>query len=130
MTDRELLEDAKKAMGHAYAPYSRFKVGAALLGEDGRVFTGCNVENASFGAAICAERNAMTTAVSQGCTRIVRIAVASSGGGRTYPCGICRQFLSEFADRESVIVLEDADGGVMRLPFGEAYPYPFDRNSL
>ncbi|MCM1309103.1 MAG: cytidine deaminase [Butyrivibrio sp.] len=130
MTDKELLEIANDAMERAYAPYSGFKVGAALLSEDGRCFSGCNVENASFGAAICAERNAMTSAVSCGCTSVSRIAIVSSGGGFTYPCGICRQFLSEFTDGDGTVILCDREKGVKEIPFRELFPFPFDKSSL
>ena len=87
-----LISYAKKAMGNAYAPYSGFSVGAALLSADGEVFTGCNVENSSFGATICAERCAVLKAVSEGCTSFTKIAIVSSSDDLTYPCGICRQF--------------------------------------
>lgn len=130
MTDEELLKEAQDAMEKAYAPYSHFKVGAALLSKDGKAFSGCNVENASYGAAICAERNAMTNAVSGGCTSVSRIAIVSSGGGFTYPCGICRQFLSEFMDKDGVVILCDSEKGIKKIPFGELFPFPFDKNSL
>lgn len=130
MTDEELLEEAMSAMEKAYAPYSDFKVGAALLSGDGRCFSGCNVENASFGAAICAERNAMTTAVSCGCTSVSKIAIVSSGGGFTYPCGICRQFLGEFMEENGTVLLYDKEKGIKEIPFYELFPFPFDKNSL
>lgn len=130
MTDEELLKEAQNAMEKAYAPYSHFKVGAALISRDGKVFSGCNVENASYGAAICAERNAMTSAVSGGCTVVSRIAIVSSGGGFTYPCGICRQFLSEFMAKDGEVILCDSQKGVRKLMFAELFPFPFDKNSL
>lgn len=130
MTDEELLEEAMSAMEKAYAPYSDFKVGAALLSGDGRCFSGCNVENASFGAAICAERNAMTTAVSCGCTSVSKIAIVSSGCGFTYPCGICRQFLGEFMEENGTVLLYDKEKGIKEIPFRELFPFPFDKNSL
>ncbi|MDE7288021.1 MAG: cytidine deaminase [Oscillospiraceae bacterium] len=85
MTDRELLETAEKAMENAYAPYSNFKVGAALLCADGTVFTGCNIENASYGAANCAERTAVFKAVSEGHRDFSAIAIVSSSGEETFP---------------------------------------------
>ena len=130
MTDKELLAEAESAMEKAYAPYSHFKVGAALLSSDGRCFSGCNVENASFGAAICAERNAMTSAVSCGCPSVSKVAVVSSGGGFTYPCGICRQFLSEFMEEDGTVILCDREKGIKEIPFRELFPFPFDKNSL
>lgn len=107
LNDRELFEAAQKAIERAYAPYSKFRVGAALLAKDGRVFTGVNVENSSFGATICAERTAMVKAVSEGCREFEAIAVASSSG-MAWPCGICRQFMYEFADDLTVITGSDA----------------------
>jgi cytidine deaminase len=115
MDNRELYIMAREAMEHAYAPYSKFKVGAALLTADGRVFTGVNVENASFGATICAERTACVKAVSEGYKEFDAIAVASSRGGAPM-CGICRQFLSEFAPDLTVITGDDEDHlNVMKL---------------
>ena len=98
MTDQELLDFADKAKEKAYAPYSRFQVGAAILTKEGKVFTGCNVENSSYGAAICAERTAAVKAVSEGYHDFEMIAIASNGSDKetVYPCGICRQFLHEF----------------------------------
>ncbi len=108
MDDRELFQIAKEMVGKAYAPYSHFQVGAALLTSDGRVFTGVNVENSSYGAAICAERTAVVKAVSEGARSFEAIAVASSSGEAT-PCGICRQFLFEFGDDIRIITGEDED---------------------
>lgn len=94
--DAELIQKAFQAREAAYAPYSQYKVGAALLGESGRIYTGCNVENASYGATICAERVAATKAVSEGELQFVALAVAVDGDEPGSPCGICRQFLAEF----------------------------------
>lgn len=91
-----LIERAKEAMDFAYVKYSNFKVGAALLGISGKVYTGCNIENSSYGATICAERVAFTKAISEGEKEFEAIAIVGSGGDYTYPCGICRQFMSEF----------------------------------
>ena len=108
MDDRELYRMAKKALGYSFSPFSRFKVGAALLAKDGRVFTGCNVENSSYPAAICAERTACVKAVSEGVTEFDTIAVVSQEGAVT-PCGICRQFLYEFAPDLRVVWGSDED---------------------
>ena len=108
MNDRELYLKAKKASEKAYAPYSGFKVGAALLAADGAVFTGVNVENSSYGAAICAERTAFVKAVSEGRRDFLKIAVASSGGS-AWPCGICRQFMYEFNENLLVITGDDEE---------------------
>lgn len=95
--DDALLEAARAAMTRAWSPYSRFRVGAALLAEDGTVFPGCNVENASFGLTICAERTAVVKAVSEGRTRFLAIAVVTDADRPLQPCGACRQVLAEFA---------------------------------
>lgn len=108
MKYRELYRTAQQVVQYAYAPYSRFKVGAALLTKTGEVFTGVNVENASFGATICAERTAFVKAVSEGFREFDAIAVVSSDG-EAYPCGICRQFMFEFGDDLKVITGEDED---------------------
>lgn len=124
-TDYELIQAAENACTFAYAPYSGFKVGAALLGADGRIFTGCNVENSSYGAAICAERTAAVKAVSEGCVKFSAIAVVNAGGGLTYPCGICRQFLSEFADEDFRVILKDKNGHIIDYKLSELMPYGF-----
>lgn len=102
MDDRELFEKALSACANSYSPYSGFKVGAALLLSDGTCYTGTNIENASYGACICAERVAAVKAVSEGRTDFVKIVVASPSG-KASPCGICRQFLYEFAPDMKVI---------------------------
>lgn len=98
MEPMALIENAKQAMVAAYAPYSGFRVGAALLSAGGKLYTGCNVENESFGATICAERTAAVKAVSDGECRFVQLAIVSSSGRATPPCGMCRQVLAEFSD--------------------------------
>ncbi len=102
MTDKELFEIAEKAKEYSYSPYSNFRVGAALLCEDGKVFTGTNVENASFGATVCAERVALVKAVSEGCKTFTKIAI-SADKNPCSPCGICRQSLVEFSPDMQVI---------------------------
>ena len=125
MTDNELMKTAEKACENAYAPYSKFKVGAALLASDGRVFTGCNVENSSYGAGICAERTAAVKAVSEGAVHFSAIAIANAGGGLTFPCGICRQFLSEFAEEGFRVILRN-DGGMLEFfTLDELMPHSF-----
>ena len=109
MTEIELLDEARHAMLNAYAPYSNFCVGAALLADDGTVYTGCNIENASYGAAICAERVAIAGCISDKKRHIRRIAICSTSGDETFPCGICRQFLYEFAPELEIILGEDEE---------------------
>lgn len=110
LLNQKLVNMAYEAMEHAYAPYSHFKVGAALVTEDGVFFSGCNIENASYGATNCAERTAIFKAVSEGHTRIARIAIVSSSGEKTPPCGICRQVMSEFMEENAVILMSDKEG--------------------
>ncbi len=108
MREKEkLLECAKIAMRNAYAPFSMFCVGAAVLTEGGIIYTGCNIENSSFGATICAERVAVFKAISEGHKKITKIAIVSSGREATYPCGMCRQVLSEFMDKDGIVIIED-----------------------
>lgn len=106
--NKELFRMAVAAEKNSYAPFSNFHVGAALLSVDGRVFTGVNVENSSLGATICAERTACTKAVSEGVREFTKIAI-SGNGGEAWPCGICRQFLYEFAPNLRVITGADED---------------------
>ena len=106
--DRELFLMATEALKNAYAPFSKFTVGAALLSGTGEVFTGVNVENSSIGATICAERTAFVKAISEGERKFTTIAVVS-GEGAVLPCGICRQFMFEFGDDLRVITGDDAD---------------------
>ena len=106
--NKELFRMAVAAEKNSYAPFSNFHVGAALLSVDGRVFTGVNVENSSLGATICAERTACTQAVSEGVREFTKIAI-SGNGGEAWPCGICRQFLYEFAPDLRVITGVDED---------------------
>ena len=106
--DKELMGFAIAARHTAYAPYSAYQVGAALITEDGQLFTGCNVENASYGATCCAERTAVFKAVSEGKRRIKKIAIAGGKGdalNMAYPCGICRQVLREFSDPAELKIL-------------------------
>jgi cytidine deaminase, homotetrameric len=108
MNDVELYRKAREAMKNAYAPYSKFQVGAALLTVTGEVFTGVNVENATYGATICAERTACVKAVSEGYREFQAIAIVSCEG-ESSPCGICRQFLYEFSPDMEVITGSDED---------------------
>ena len=110
MTDNELVAKAKEVLEYSYSPYSHFAVGAALLSTDGQVFTGCNIENSSFGATNCAERTAIFKAVSEGIKDFKAIAIVCSGDQPAYPCGICRQVMSEFFNPDTRIIVEE--GGI------------------
>ncbi len=107
MTDQELIQRAIAARLNAYAPYSNFQVGAALLGKDGRVFTGCNVENLSYGLTICAERNAICAAVAAGVRKFAAIAIVADTREPISPCGACRQVMAEFGDFKIVCATLD-----------------------
>lgn len=108
MENKELIKLAEKAMKNSYSPYSNFKVGVALLAGSGKVYLGANIENASYGASICAERVAAVKAISEGEKVFKAIAITCSKSTACYPCGICRQFLSEFGDLD-IIVSEDGE---------------------
>lgn len=124
ISDNELVKLAVEARKSAYCPYSGFQVGAALLCEDGTVYTGCNVENASYGAAICAERCAAVKAVSDSNVEFVKLAVAGDGDEFCMPCGICRQFLSEFTDN-LVVLCSNERGEWKEYGFDELLPNAF-----
>jgi cytidine deaminase len=124
-----LLEKARESMSKAYAPYSNFKVGAAVLTKNKNIYTGCNIENASYGATNCAERTAVFKAVSEGETEIIAIAVVSSSNSYTYPCGICRQVLSEFM-KEGEFIFENSDGEMKIISLKDIFPYSFTKEDL
>lgn len=130
MTDQELVERAFAMHQFSYAPYSRFPVGAALLCEDGTVFTGCNVENAAFGSTICAERTALVKAVSEGHRDdLTRIAVVGNSTEPCWPCGACRQMLYEFAPDLTVLVARK-DHSFVKLSLKELLPHGFGPKSM
>lgn len=112
MKDEMLILQAKDAMKNAYAPYSRFHVGAAVLTKSGVVFKGCNIENASYGATNCAERTAIFKAISEGYREFEKIAIVASSGDFASPCGICRQVLAEFMPEGKVILYSEKKGMV------------------
>ncbi len=104
--DWKALEKAAiEARSHAYSPYSKYRVGAALLADDGQIFVGCNVENASYGLTVCAERNAVGTMIATGPRKIMAVAVVTAGKEAGSPCGMCRQVLAEFTDDAPVHML-------------------------
>jgi cytidine deaminase len=124
-TRQTLIERARAAAARAYAPASDFPVGAALLADDGRIFVGCNVENASYGLSICAERNAVFHAVAEGARRFVAVAVSTPCETPGSPCGACRQVLAEFAADDCAVILVARDGTCSDTDLGALLPRPF-----
>lgn len=125
MDPEALLAAARDARRHAYAPFSDFPVGAALLAADGRVFTGCNVENRSFGLSLCAERAAVAAAIAAGARDFAAVAVVTDADPPAAPCGLCRETLAEFCGPELPIHLGGANGGRRDTTLGVLFPEPF-----
>lgn len=136
VNDDKLIEMAKNAREMAYTPYSDFKVGSALLTTDGKIFTGCNIENSSFSPTICAERTAIFKAISEGSTSFTKIVVITGDDHPSSPCGVCLQVLSEFVDNNFEIILTNLNGDMERTtliqllgrPFRPAVPIGKKRN--
>jgi cytidine deaminase len=126
----ELVAAARASRAHAYAPYSGFLVGAALLNEDGRIRGGANIENASYPMSVCAERNAVAAMVMSGRHRIVAVGVATDAETPTPPCGGCRQVLWEFGNADTVVVAEGAGGIRRRWRLDELLPDAFGPDDL
>ena len=127
-TNEELMNIAKEASKNAYCPYSKFSVGACLLYENGNIYFGCNVENSSYGLSLCAERNAISTAIASGETsKISKIAIYSPKSSKCYPCGACRQWLQEFENGQDIqILLEDENGEILEYGINELLPHSFN----
>ncbi len=136
MTNRELISEAKEAREHAYAPYSHFRVGAALLTKSGKVFKGCNIENAAYSPTNCAERTAFFRAVYEGEREFEKIAIVGGAEGTDAdqtcaPCGVCRQVMMEFCNPETFqIVLTDGKDHELQLTLKELLPYGFGPENL
>ncbi|MDT7900539.1 MAG: cytidine deaminase [Acidianus sp.] len=124
LSDEKLLEIAKNATRNSYAPYSNIHVGAAIVTEDDKIFTGTNIENSSYGLSICAERVAVFNAVSNGYRKFKKIAIITSEGKGIMPCGACRQVLAEFSENMEVITL-DKEGNVIRFKLNDLLPHAF-----
>lgn len=124
--EQDLINKALAVRKRAYAPYSRYKVGAALLGNNGHIYVGCNVENASFGVTVCAERNAVAQAVAAGCRKFKGLVVATSSAPPASPCGLCRQVLAEFAS-DLPILLVNPKGDLIRTTLSALLPRAFTR---
>lgn len=129
MNSRALIEKAISAMSQAYCPYSKYPVGAALLTEDGAIYTGANVENASYGLTICAERSAFSAAITAGKREFKAIAIVTESGKTPFPCGACLQVMSEFCNKDFIIISslaktqddakENSLGDLLTTPFGQ-----------
>ena len=122
--EQRLIDAAKKARDNAHAPYSNFKVGAAILTGDGNIYSACNVENASYGGSVCAERNAVASAVAAGEKNFVQLAIVTQSDPPAAPCGLCRQVLVEFCD-DLPILLCNLKGEVVRTTLRDLQPLPF-----
>jgi len=122
-TDQQLVTQAMEVAGRAYAPYSRFHVGAVLVGKDGRIFSGCNVENISYGLTICAERNAVFAAVAAGCREFEKIVITADTELPASPCGACRQVLAEF-NPDLEVVLSNFRGQTETFRLSRLLPRP------
>ena len=129
MTDKELALLATEATKNSYSPYSEFKVGAALLTKNGKLYTGCNIENAAFSPTVCAERVAFFKAISEGETEFSKIAVAGGKSGvitaATSPCGVCRQVMSEFCDGDFEILMVKEGNEFEKVLLKDLLPYSF-----
>lgn len=126
----QMLEAATKALNHAYAPYSQFRVGVCLRTENNELFSGCNVENASYSLTICAESTAISQMVLAGKSQIVEVVIVSSGDLLCPPCGACRQRLCEFASDDTIVRLYNADRECKSIPLGELLPHAFGAKNL
>ncbi len=126
---QELIDAARRARENALAPFSKFHVGAALRGRDGRIWTGCNVENASYGLTICAERVAIFKAISEGAREFDAISVVTAAERLTPPCGACRQIIWEMCG-DVAVVLANLQGEVTVHRMKDLLPFPFDNRSL
>lgn len=130
VSDEVLVTKATKILDKAYVPYSEFPVGAALLAEDGTVFTGCNIENASYSLSNCAERTAVFKAVSEGNRSFKKLVVTGNTEGPISPCGACRQVLSEFCDPQMEVILTNTSGDTLRTTVGQLLPGAFTDQDL
>lgn len=130
MEYKELVKKAIKAREKAYVPYSKFKVGAAVVTEDGSVYEGCNIENASYGATNCAERTAIFKAISEGHREINAIAVVGDMSTFTTPCGICRQVIAEFASKDLKIIIIKNEDEYMVKNLDDILPGAFTKEDL
>ena len=125
VTDADLFAAAEAVRARAYAPYSRFPVGAAILADDGKVYAGCNIENAAYPIGNCAEASAIAAMIAGGARRIARIYVTGPGAAPVTPCGGCRQRIREFADPDAVVISHGVDGAALSQTVAELLPHSF-----
>ncbi|RYM05328.1 cytidine deaminase [Sporolactobacillus sp. THM7-7] len=130
MDNTQLIEEAHRAMAKAYVPYSHFPVGAALLTKSGKIYTGCNIENASYPVSNCAERTALFKAVSEGERDFATLAVIAPSKRPVPPCGMCRQAVSEFCSPGMLVILANTDGAVTRTTVAELLPGAFQPEDM
>jgi len=126
---KELMDTAYKAMDNSYSPYSGIKIGAAVLGKSGKVYTGTNIENSAYGSTICAERVAIFKAISEGEKEIKAIAITGNFEGYANPCGACRQVMSEFMDNEAIVIVGNQNINYNEYKIKEILPFLFTRNT-
>lgn len=134
MNKKDFFTLAKEAMKNSYAPYSNYNVGAALLCENGNIYKGCNIENASYSVTNCAERTAIFSAIANGEKEFSAICIVGGKNGEStdyaMPCGVCRQVLSEFCDAEFKIYVGISEDDIKVFTLGELLPYSFDKSKL
>jgi len=132
MDKQKLIKEAIKAMDNAYVPYSKFKVGAALLTKDGTIYHGANIENAAYGLAMCGERNAIYNAYNHGVKKddIVALAIIGNTAKPISPCGSCRQVISELLPKEALIILTNMKGDILEVNKEDLLPFAFDDSDL
>ncbi len=132
MNKQKLIKEAIKAMDNAYVPYSKFKVGAALLTKDGTIYHGANIENAAYGLAMCGERNAIYNAYNHGVKKddIVALAIIGNTVKPISPCGSCRQVISELLPKEALIILTNMKGDILEVNKEDLLPFAFDDSDL
>jgi|SRR5690606_1888268 cytidine deaminase len=130
MANQELIQKAIEVRDRAYVPYSNFGVGAALLTKSGKVYTGCNIENAAYPVSLCAERVAIFKAISEGETEFVELAVVADTERPVPPCGSCRQVMSEFFDSEMNVHLTNLNSNTMTVKMEELLPFSFQKTDM
>ena len=126
---KKLIKASINSQKNSYSPYSNFKVGASVLCDSGKIYSGANIENSSYPAGICAERVALSKAISEGETKFVAIAISCSGNNYPYPCGICRQFMAEF-DKDIKIIVAKTENDFTEYTLSKLLPHSFNNKNL